>query len=191
MTGYNDDAAATAKAIDAENWLHTGDLGRIDSRGYVSITGRVKEMIIRGGENLFPAEIENAMLEHEDIAEVAVVGVPCPTFGEQAACFMRARQASSRAARVEGVHSRTLVATEDASPLDLGGRVALNWLRQDPKVQARRAVRSGRGDVRGGALSPLLDTQADTQGGGGSLCEGRPSAPVAFLRCRAHSLPGK
>ena len=91
MTGYNDDAAATVKAIDADHWLHTGDLGRIDSRGYVSITGRVKEMIIRGGENLFPAEIENAMLEHEDIAEVAVVGVPCPTFGEQVACFMRAR----------------------------------------------------------------------------------------------------
>jgi acyl-CoA synthetase (AMP-forming)/AMP-acid ligase II len=90
MTGYNDDPEATAKAIDADWWLHTGDLGRMDSRGYVTICGRVKEMIIRGGENLFPVEIENAMLEHEDIAEVAVVGVPCPTYGEQVACFMRA-----------------------------------------------------------------------------------------------------
>jgi fatty-acyl-CoA synthase len=61
----------------------------MDSRGYVAITGRVKEMIIRGGENLFPAEIENAMLEHEAIGEVAVVGVPCETYGEQVACFMR------------------------------------------------------------------------------------------------------
>ena len=90
MTGYNDNPEATAKAIDADGWLHTGDLGRMDSRGYVAITGRVKEMIIRGGENLFPAEIENAMLEHADVGEVAVVGVPCPTYGEQVACFMRA-----------------------------------------------------------------------------------------------------
>jgi fatty-acyl-CoA synthase len=89
MTGYNDNPEATAKAIDKDGWLHTGDLGRMDERGYVSITGRVKEMIIRGGENLFPAEIENAMLEHEDVGEVAVVGVPCPTYGEQVACFMR------------------------------------------------------------------------------------------------------
>ena len=91
MTGYNDNPEATAKAIDRDGWLHTGDLGRMDARGYVAITGRVKEMIIRGGENLFPVEIENAMLEHEDIGEVAVVGVPCPTYGEQVACFMRSK----------------------------------------------------------------------------------------------------
>ena len=60
----------------------------MDARGYVKVTGRVKEMIIRGGENLFPAEIENAILEHAEIGEVAVVGVPCPEFGEQVACFM-------------------------------------------------------------------------------------------------------
>jgi fatty-acyl-CoA synthase len=89
MAGYNDDPEATAKAIDPEGWLHTGDLGRMDSRGYVTVTGRVKEMIIRGGENLFPAEIENAILEHAAIGEAAVVGVPCPEFGEQVACFMR------------------------------------------------------------------------------------------------------
>ena len=90
MTGYNDNPEATAAAIDRDGWLHTGDLGRMDARGFVRITGRVKEMIIRGGENLFPAEIENAMLEHDDLAEVAVVGVPDETWGEQVACFMRA-----------------------------------------------------------------------------------------------------
>lgn len=89
MIGYNDNPAATAAAIDAEQWLHTGDLGRMDARGYVRITGRVKEMIIRGGENLFPAEIENALLEHDSIVEVAVVGVPDARYGEQVACFMR------------------------------------------------------------------------------------------------------
>ncbi len=89
MHGYNDDPAATAKTIDAEGWLHTGDLGTMDARGYVKITGRVKEMIIRGGENLFPAEIENALLEHPAIAEIAIVGVPDEKWGEEVACFMR------------------------------------------------------------------------------------------------------
>jgi len=91
MTGYNDNPEATAKAIDSDGWLHTGDLGRMDARGYLQITGRVKEMIIRGGENLFPAEIENAMLEHPEVAEVAVVGVPSELHGEEVACFLRAR----------------------------------------------------------------------------------------------------
>lgn len=90
MTGYNDNPEATAAAIRDDGWLHTGDLGTMDARGYVKITGRVKEMIIRGGENLFPVEIENALLEHPDIAEVAVVGVPDEKWGEQVACFVRA-----------------------------------------------------------------------------------------------------
>ena len=81
MLGYNDNPDATAAAIDADGWLHTGDLGTMDARGYVQITGRVKEMIIRGGENLFPAEIENVLFEHADVAEVAVVGVPDDTLG--------------------------------------------------------------------------------------------------------------
>ncbi|MEH6586287.1 MAG: AMP-binding protein [Halioglobus sp.] len=91
MLGYNDNPEATAAAIDVDGWLHTGDLGRMDSRGYVKITGRVKEMIIRGGENLFPAEIENAMLEHEAINEVAVVGIADEKWGEVIACFIRDR----------------------------------------------------------------------------------------------------
>ena len=89
MLGYNDNPEATGKAIDAEGWLHTGDLGTMDARGYLRVTGRVKEMIIRGGENLFPAEIENILLEHPDVAEVAVVGVPDERWGEVVACFVR------------------------------------------------------------------------------------------------------
>lgn len=95
MLGYNDDPAATAKTIDAEGWLHTGDLGSMDARGFVKVTGRVKEMIIRGGENLFPAEIENLLLEHPGVAEVAVVGVPDPKFGEVAAAFVRVTPGTS------------------------------------------------------------------------------------------------
>ncbi len=89
MLEYNDNPEGTAGALDAEGWLHTGDLGTMDERGYVRVTGRVKDMIIRGGENLFPAEIEAVLLEHPDVAEVAVVGVPDALMGEIVACFVR------------------------------------------------------------------------------------------------------
>jgi fatty-acyl-CoA synthase len=82
MHGYFDMAKATADAIDAEGWLHTGDLATMDGRGYCRITGRLKEMVIRGGENLFPAEIEAVLHEHPAIVEAAVVGVPDPRMGE-------------------------------------------------------------------------------------------------------------
>ncbi|MFI4975383.1 MAG: AMP-binding protein [Caulobacterales bacterium] len=112
MLEYNDNAAATASAIDAEGWLHTGDLGSMDARGYVRVTGRVKEMIIRGGENLFPAEIENVLLEHPDVAEVAVVGIPDARWGEVVACFLRPAPGASldRAALV--AHCRRHIAPQ-------------------------------------------------------------------------------
>ena len=103
MLGYNDNPEATAAAIDSEGWLHTGDLGRMDARGYVKITGRVKEMIIRGGENLFPVEIENTMLEHEAVDEVAVVGVADEKWGEQVVCFIRSN--ADQALTADGLKS--------------------------------------------------------------------------------------
>ncbi len=89
MIGYNDNPGATAAAIDEEGWLHTGDLGTMDERGFVAITGRVKDMIIRGGENLFPAEIEAVILEHGSVAETAVVGMPDERWGEIVVAFVR------------------------------------------------------------------------------------------------------
>jgi len=89
MIGYNRNPDATAQTIDSDGWLHTGDLGTMDKRGYIKITGRVKDMIIRGGENMFPAEIENALLEHPLVTEVAVVGIPDKKWGEVIACFFR------------------------------------------------------------------------------------------------------
>jgi len=89
MTGYFDDAAATAAAIDADGWLHTGDLASMDERGFCRIEGRLKDMIIRGGENIYPREIEQILFEHEDVADAAVVGVPDATWGEQVAAFVR------------------------------------------------------------------------------------------------------
>jgi fatty-acyl-CoA synthase len=89
MIGYNDNPDATAAAIDSDGWLHTGDLGTMNERGFVTITGRVKDMIIRGGENLFPAEIEGVILEHPSIVETAVVGAPDDRWGEVVVAFVR------------------------------------------------------------------------------------------------------
>ncbi len=89
MTGYLDNPEATAAAIDSGGWLHSGDLGSMDERGYCRIGGRLKDMIIRGGENIYPAEIERVLFEHEDVADVAVVGVPDALWGEQVAAVIR------------------------------------------------------------------------------------------------------
>ena len=112
MIGYNDNPEANAKAIDADGWLHTGDLGTMDARGFVKITGRVKEMIIRGGENLFPAEIENVLLEHPDVAEVAVVGAPDEKWGEIVVCFLRLRAGASLDKPALIAHCRKRIAAQ-------------------------------------------------------------------------------
>jgi acyl-CoA synthetase (AMP-forming)/AMP-acid ligase II len=89
MTGYFHDPEMTAAAIDADGWLHTGDLGSMDERGYCTIAGRLKDMIIRGGENIYPREIEQILFAHPAVADVAVVGVPDAKWGEQVAAFIR------------------------------------------------------------------------------------------------------
>src|SRR5437762_10766702 len=83
MAGYYKMPEKIAEAIDAEAWLHTGDLATMDGRGYVKIVGRLKDMVIRGGENLFPAEIEAFLIRHPKVADVQVVGVPDVFFGEE------------------------------------------------------------------------------------------------------------
>ena len=87
MSCYNDNPEATQKTVDNEGWLHTGDLGTMDKNGFLTITGRVKDMIIRGGENHFPAEIEAVLVTHPDIMQVAVVGLPDEKWGEVIAAF--------------------------------------------------------------------------------------------------------
>ena len=89
MRGYHDAPEANAAAIDAEGWYHTGYLASIDGRGYLRIEGRLKDMIIRGGENIYPREIEDALFAHPAVAEAVVVGVPDETWGEVIAAFVR------------------------------------------------------------------------------------------------------
>ena len=83
MLGYWTEPAKTAEAIDAARWMHTGDLATMDDGGYLSIVGRIKDMVIRGGENVYPREIEEFLYTHPDIADVQVVGVPDERYGEE------------------------------------------------------------------------------------------------------------
>jgi acyl-CoA synthetase (AMP-forming)/AMP-acid ligase II len=88
MRGYFKDEAETAKAIDTDGWLHTGDIGVMNSDGYLKITDRIKDMFIMGGFNVYPAEVENHLFEHPDIAAVAVIGVPDARMGEVGMAFV-------------------------------------------------------------------------------------------------------
>jgi len=83
MLSYWGDPEGTARAIDTARWMHTGDLATMDAEGYVNIVGRIKDMVIRGGENLYPREIEEFLMSHPDIADVQVVGVPDSRYGEE------------------------------------------------------------------------------------------------------------
>jgi acyl-CoA synthetase (AMP-forming)/AMP-acid ligase II len=88
MQGYLDDPAATAEAIDADGWLHTGDVGVMDARGYLRITDRLKDMFITGGFNCYPAEIESILLGCPGVAQAAVIGIPDERLGEVAMAFV-------------------------------------------------------------------------------------------------------
>jgi fatty-acyl-CoA synthase len=91
MLGYWNDADATAKAIDANGWMHTGDLAVMDDDGYVSIVGRIKDIIIRGGENISPREVEEFLHTIPGVVEAQVIGVPCPKYGEEVMAWVRLR----------------------------------------------------------------------------------------------------
>jgi len=88
MLGYLDDPEQTAATIDPDGWLHTGDVGVIDARGYIDITDRKKDMFIVGGFNAYPAEIERMMIEHPGIGQVSVIGIPDDRLGEVGAAFV-------------------------------------------------------------------------------------------------------
>jgi fatty-acyl-CoA synthase len=89
MLGYFEMPDATAAAIDKDGWLHTGDLCAMDERGFCTVEGRLKDMIIRGGENIYPRELEELLFKHPKVGEVAVIGVPHEKWGEEVAAFIR------------------------------------------------------------------------------------------------------
>ena len=112
MLGYWENEAATREAIDAAGWMHTGDLAVMDDAGYVNIVGRSKDMVIRGGENIYPREVEEFLYTHPAIADVQVIGVPDARYGEELCAWVRLRpgadaDASTRCAPSAATASRT------------------------------------------------------------------------------------
>jgi fatty-acyl-CoA synthase len=92
MLGYWDEPGKTAEAIDADGWMHTGDLAVMREDGYATIVGRIKDMVIRGGENIYPREIEEFLYTHPDVADVQVVGVPDEKYGEELCAWIQLQE---------------------------------------------------------------------------------------------------
>ncbi len=140
MLGYLDDEQATAEAIDADGWLHTGDIGTLDADGNLTITDRLKDMYISGGFNVYPAEVEQALARLDGVADVAVVGVPDERMGEVGKAYVVASAGASPTAddviafakeRLANFKVPRHVAFVDALPRNLSGKVLKTELRDD------------------------------------------------------------
>jgi fatty-acyl-CoA synthase len=132
MAGYWNDSQRTAEAIDADGWMHTGDLATMDDEGYVNIVGRSKDMVIRGGENVYPREVEEFLYGHPAIADVQVIGVPDPRYGEELMAWIIPRGEASLDAdavrefcqgRIAHYKIPRYVKLVDAFPMTVTGKV--------------------------------------------------------------------
>jgi fatty-acyl-CoA synthase len=148
MLGYWDDPDATARAIDAAGWMHTGDLAVMDADGYVRIAGRLKDMIIRGGENVYPREVEEFLHTVPGVADVQVIGVPCPKYGEEVMAWVRVKEGCTltadqlRAACVGRIATYKIPAHwkfVDAFPLTVTGKVQKYRMREIAAAELGRS----------------------------------------------------
>jgi len=148
MRGYWDDPDRTSESLDAAGWMHTGDLATLDQEGYCSIVGRVKDMIIRGGENIYPREIEEYLLRHPKVLDVAVVGVPDRQYGEVVCAVIRLRERVTCTedeildfCREQIAHFKVprFVRFVDAFPMTVTGKVQKYLLREQQIKELERS----------------------------------------------------
>ncbi len=111
MLGYWDNPGATGEAIDTARWMHTGDLATLDDDGYINIVGRIKDMIIRGGENIYPREIEEFLYSHADVSDVQVIGVPSQRYGEEVMAWVKLREGAAATDEDLAAYCRGKIAT--------------------------------------------------------------------------------
>ena len=140
MLGYWDEPEKTDEVLDRARWMHTGDLAVMDDEGYLRIVGRIKDMVIRGGENLYPREVEEFLYGHPDVADVQVVGVPDQRYGEELMAWIvprggadgrpRRDRASSATARSPATRSRATSRRVDEFPMTVTGKVQKYKLRE-------------------------------------------------------------
>jgi fatty-acyl-CoA synthase len=132
MLGYWNNPEATREAIDAARWMHTGDLATMDDEGYVNIVGRIKDMIIRGGENVYPREVEEFLYTHPDVADVQVIGVPSEKYGEEVMAWVKLREGAEVTGEELATWCKGKIATYkiprhwkfvDAFPMTVTGKV--------------------------------------------------------------------
>ena len=134
MLGYWDEPEKTAEAIDADGWMHTGDLAEMREDGYCNIVGRIKDMVIRGGENIYPREIEEFLYTHPDIEDVQVIGVPDEKYGEELCAWVKMRAGADAARRRRGprvrrpassptTRSRATCMVVDEFPMTVTGKI--------------------------------------------------------------------
>jgi fatty-acyl-CoA synthase len=151
MLGYWEDPGATRAAINADGWMHTGDLAVMDADGYVSIVGRIKDMIIRGGENIYPREIEEFLYEHPAIADVQVIGVPDERYGEEVCAWIVLRDGASLEEEELKEYCRGRIARfkipryvrfVDAFPMTVTGKVQ-KFVMREREIAERGLVEAG------------------------------------------------
>jgi fatty-acyl-CoA synthase len=139
MLGYWNNDEATRGSIDAARWMHTGDLATMDDEGYVNIVGRIKDMIIRGGENIYPREIEEYLYTHPDVADVQVIGVPSARYGEEVMAWVRLREGATLSNDDLDVYCRGKIATYkiprywklvDGFPMTVTGKIQKYRMRE-------------------------------------------------------------
>jgi acyl-CoA synthetase (AMP-forming)/AMP-acid ligase II len=140
MLGYLDDPEATARTIEPDGWLHTGDVGVLDERGYLDITDRLKDMYISGGFNVYPAEVENALARLDGVAESAVIGVPDERMGEVGRAYVVTKPGTSLTEddviafgkkHLAGFKVPRTVRFVDSLPRNPSGKVMKNILREE------------------------------------------------------------
>jgi fatty-acyl-CoA synthase len=142
MLGYWDDPARTAEAVDGAGWMHTGDLATLDAAGYCNIVGRIKDMVIRGGENVYPREIEEFLYAHPKIQDVQVIGVPDHKYGEEICAWIVPRPGAMLTAeelrafcdgRIARYKIPRYVKLVDGFPLTVTGKVQKYLMREQMK----------------------------------------------------------
>jgi fatty-acyl-CoA synthase len=139
MLGYWNDEARTRESIDAARWMHTGDLAVMDEEGYVNIVGRSKDMVIRGGENVYPREIEEFLYSHPKISDVQVIGVPDKKYGEEIMAWVKLREGQEATPEELQAYCRDKIAYfkvpryfkfVDAFPMTVTGKIQKFKMRQ-------------------------------------------------------------
>ena len=166
MLGYWEDEEKTREAIDADGWMHTGDLAVMREDGYCNIVGRIKDMVIRGGENIYPREIEEFLYTHPDIEDVQVIGVPDEKYGEELCAWVRMKPGAAPldADALRDVRRRQARALQDPALRPDRRRVPDDRDRQDPQGGDAGGECSAAGPPRHVASRRKSTRHADVKG---------------------------